>query len=188
MPAAETTQIPLGFEAPDFTLPDVRSGQNVGLKELRGDKATVVMFICNHCPYVKHVLPALVEFGRDYLGKGVQCIAISSNDVVHYPEDAPDKMRGLAQSMDFPFPYLFDETQEVARAYQAVCTPDFSIFDHELRCVYRGRMDGSRPGNDVVSDAADLRHAVDCMLAGKPVSDAQVPSLGCSIKWKQVRV
>ncbi|HRH58283.1 MAG TPA: thioredoxin family protein [Chitinophagales bacterium] len=184
MAATETIRIPLGFKAPDFTLLDTVSDKELSLKDLRGEKATVIMFICNHCPYVKHVNKQLVSLANDYLSKGVAFIAISSNDVVNYPKDNPELMKQTAIEENYPFPYLYDETQEVAKAYHAACTPDFSIFDKDLLCVYRGQLDDSRPKNDSVSDGKDIRAALDNILAGSPVNENQFPSMGCNIKWK----
>lgn len=185
MAATETIRIPLGFKAPDFSLPDTVSRKVVSLQELKGDKATVIMFICNHCPYVKHVNAQLVKLANDYMPKGIAFIAISSNDVENYPEDAPDLMKKVAEELHYPFPYLYDESQEVAKAYHAACTPDFSIFDKDLLCVYRGQLDDSRPKNESISDGKDIRAALDCLLAGKPLSTTQFPSMGCNIKWKK---
>jgi len=176
--------VPLGTLAPDFALPDVVSGQTVRLAEAKSDKATVVMFICNHCPYVKHVNSQLVALANDYQPKGVAFIAISSNDVENYPEDSPEKMKEVAETLGYPFPYLFDETQDVARAYDAACTPDFFIFDGQMKLVYRGQLDGSRPGNSVPVTGADVRAALDAVLAGQLPSPNQTPSMGCNIKWK----
>src|SRR5689334_16617490 len=145
--ATLSTMMPLGTKAPDFRLPDTVSGKTVSLDELKSEWATVVMFICNHCPYVKHIQEELVRLAADYRMQGVAFVAISSNDPVAYPEDAPEHMREVAEAFGYPFPYLFDESQEVARAYQAACTPDFYIFDRNLKCVYRGQLDDSRPGN-----------------------------------------
>jgi peroxiredoxin len=184
MAATETIRIPLGFSAPDFTLPDTVSGKVVSLQQLKGEKATVVMFICNHCPYVKHVNPQLGKMANEYIPQGISFIAISSNDILNYPEDAPDKMKEVVKQLQYPFPYLYDETQEVAKAYHAACTPDFSIFDSNLKCVYRGQLDDSRPKNNSVSDGKDIRAALDAILSGKEVNTNQVPSLGCNIKWK----
>ncbi|OJJ17086.1 thioredoxin family protein [marine bacterium AO1-C] len=184
MALTPTRQIPLGFTAPDFSLPDTVSGKTLSLDELASDKATVVMFICNHCPYVKHVNEGLVQLAQDYLLKGVAFIAISSNDVANYPEDSPARMTAMAKTLGYPFPYLYDETQEVAKAYSAECTPDFSIFDGDRKCVYRGQLDGSRPGSGTPVTGEDIRKALDAMLAGESVSAEQIPSVGCNIKWK----
>lgn len=180
-----STMVPLGTQAPDFTLPDTVSGKTMSLEELKSEQATVVMFICNHCPYVKHVQSQLVELANDYIPKGAAFIAISSNDIDGYPEDAPERMQEVALRDGFPFPYLYDESQEVAEAYDAACTPDFYIFDHEMKLVYRGQLDSSRPNSDVPVTGRDIRSALDNVLAGKPVDAQQVPSLGCNIKWKE---
>ncbi len=184
MAATETLQIPLGYRAPNFKLPDTVSGKTVTLDELKSDIATVVMFICNHCPYVKHINKALVKLANDYQPKGIKFIAISSNDVVKYPDDHPDLMKLNAQKEGYIFPYLYDETQEVAKKYFAACTPDFSIFDKDLLCVYRGQLDDSRPGNNIVPNGKDIRNALDAILSNQAVSDVQRPSIGCNIKWK----
>jgi peroxiredoxin len=184
MPAVETSSIPLGFKAPDFYLPDTISGKNLSLADLKGSKATVVMFICNHCPYVVHVKEQLVSLANDYQSKGISFIAISSNDVVKYPADSPENMKIFAEQNKFPFPYLYDETQEVARAYDAACTPDFSIFNKDLICIYRGQLDSSRPSNGKPVTGEDIRKFLDSVLSGKISEDHQIPSIGCSIKWK----
>ena len=184
MAAITTAQISLDFKAPDFRLTDTLSDKELSLEELKSDKATVIMFICNHCPYVKHVQEQLVKLANDYMGKGVAFIAINSNDAVNYPEDAPDKMKETGERFNFPFPYLYDETQDIARAYDAACTPDYNIFDGEMKCVYRGQLDDSRPGNDVPVTGSDIRAALDALLEGKAVNEEQKPSIGCSIKWK----
>jgi len=175
----------LGTEAPDFRLPDTVSGQIKSLKELKSTQATVIMFICNHCPFVKHVNDQLVALANDYHSQGVSFIAISSNDVENYPEDHPDKMKEYALALGYPFPYLYDESQQVAKAYKAACTPDFYIFDGDLKLAYRGQLDDSRPKSDIPVTGKDLRAALDDMLSGKPVSGGQKPSLGCNIKWKE---
>jgi peroxiredoxin len=174
----------LGTAAPDFALPDP-SGRLHRLSQYRESPALLLAFICNHCPYVKHVLPAFVTFAREYGSRGLTTLAISSNDVSAYPQDAPDEMARLAAALEFPFPYLYDESQAVALGYQAVCTPDFFLFDRSRRLVYRGQFDGSRPGNGVAVTGADLRNAVDALLAGRPVPAQQTPSVGCSMKWKK---
>jgi thiol-disulfide isomerase/thioredoxin len=182
---AETSKmIPLGTIAPSFTLHDSISGETKSLEELKSDLATVVMFICNHCPYVKHVNEQLVQLAQDYQPKGVSFVAISSNDPETYPDDAPDKMKEVGLELGYPFPYLFDETQEVAKAYSAACTPDTYIFDGDLKLVYRGQLDGARPGNQVPVTGEDVRSALDDILSGQPVDPVQKPSMGCSIKWK----
>lgn len=174
----------LGADAPAFELPDTVSGNKSTLQELRGDRATVVMFICNHCPFVMHVNNELVRLADDYTSKGVSFIAISSNDVMNYPDDSPENMKETALSLGYPFPYLYDETQKVAREYQAACTPDFFIYDRELKLVYRGQLDDSRPGNEIPVTGKDIRYALDCILNKKPVPQEQRPSIGCNIKWK----
>jgi thiol-disulfide isomerase/thioredoxin len=156
----------------------------MALQAVKSDMATVIMFICNHCPYVKHVSHELANLAKDYQAKGISFIAISSNDVETHPDDAPDKMKQTAHDWGLSFPYLYDETQEVAKAYQAACTPDFYIFDAELRCVYRGQLDDSRPNTDIPVTGKDLRAALDAILADEPVNPEQKPSMGCNIKWK----
>jgi len=175
----------LGTEAPDFKLPDTVSGQIKSLGELKSTQATVIMFICNHCPFVKHVNDQLVKLANDYQSQGVSFVAISSNDVENYPEDHPDKMKEYALALGYTFPYLYDESQAVAKAYKAACTPDFYIFDGDLKLVYRGQLDGSRPKNDIPVTGSDVRAALDNVLSGKPISAEQNPSLGCNIKWKE---
>lgn len=176
--------MPLDTKAPGFKLPSPVSGEALGLDELKSGKATVIMFICNHCPYVKHVQQALVDLANDYIPKGVSFIAINSNDVEKYPDDSPANMKAVAERLGYPFPYLFDETQETARAYGAACTPDFFVFDAGLGCVYRGQLDDSRPGNGKPVTGSDLRKALDSILGGDPVPQNQTPSIGCNIKWK----
>jgi peroxiredoxin len=179
-----SNMIPLGTTAPDFNLQDSISGEMKNLKELKSDLATVVMFICNHCPFVKHVQEQLVILADDYQSKGVAFIAISSNDIETHPDDSPERMKEVAQKFGYPFPYLYDETQEVAKTYHAACTPDFYIFDAEMKLVYRGQLDGSRPGNQIPVSGEDIRTALDNILTGVPVSPDQKPSIGCNIKWK----
>jgi peroxiredoxin len=178
-----STMLPLGTEAPPFSLPDV-NGQEVSLDDLAGGGGLLVMFLCNHCPFVKHVREELARFGREYQAKGLAIVAINSNDVDAHPDDHPDRMRDEVKQHGYTFPYLFDATQEVAKAYHAACTPDFFLFDGERRLVYRGRLDSSRPGNDVPVTGEDLRRAADAVLAGEPVPAEQKPSAGCNIKWK----
>jgi thiol-disulfide isomerase/thioredoxin len=185
MSLTPSNMLPLGTQAPDFELLDTVSGRRRSLTSLQSDVATVVMFICNHCPYVKHVNPELVRLAREYQPKGVRFIAISSNDAEHYPDDAPEAMQLVASQLDYPFPYLYDESQAVARSYQAACTPDFYVFDGGMKLVYRGRLDGSTPKNGVPLTGQDLRLALDAVLAGRPASTDQKPSMGCNIKWKQ---
>lgn len=184
MALKESNMLPLGTTAPSFTLFDTISGDRKRLEELRGEKATVIMFLCNHCPYVIHVNPELVRLAHDYRSRGVGFIAISSNDVMKYPEDSPDKMSIVAKVLQYPFPYLYDETQDVARAYDAACTPDLYLFDADLALVYRGRLDASRPNSGVPLTGADLRRAIDHVLEGSDVDPVQYPSAGCSMKWK----
>ena len=184
MTITPSAMLPLNTIAPDFQLLDAITGQKKSLGTLKGTHATVIMFICNHCPFVKHVQQELIRVTQDYQPKGIQFIAISSNDPEAYPEDSPENMAALAQESNYPFPYLFDETQEVAQAYQAACTPDFYVFDSQLRCVYRGQLDDARPGNDIPVTGKDLREALDNILTGHPISPHQKPSMGCNIKWK----
>ena len=179
-----STMMPLGTVAPAFTLLDVTTEEMKSLSELKSDTATVIVFMCNHCPYVKHIQEAFVELARSYMAKGIGFIAISSNDTDAYPEDSPEKMREVAKEYKYPFPYLFDETQHVAKAYQAACTPDFYIFDQGLRCVYRGQFDDARPGNTIPPTGQDIRRALDAILAGHAIDQEQKPSIGCNIKWK----
>jgi len=179
-----STMLPLGTPAPEFELIDVLSANVFSLAKNASDKATVIMFICNHCPYVKHINEQLVLLGNDYIPKGVQFIAINSNDAEQYPDDSPENMKKTAESLGFPFPYLFDETQEIAKAYHAACTPDFYIFDGDKKLVYRGQLDNSRPGNNLPVTGEDIRNALDSMLANQPITDEQKASLGCNIKWR----
>jgi thiol-disulfide isomerase/thioredoxin len=187
MAATPSTMQPLGTQAPDFSLLDTVSGKMISLQQLRSDIATVIMFICNHCPYVKHVQPELIRLGRDYGKQGVSFVAISSNDAIGYPDDGPERMKTVAIEQGYPFPYLYDETQQVARAYAAACTPDFYVFDQQLRLAYRGQLDASRPGSGRLSNGSDLRAALDALLAGSPVDPRQTPSIGCNIKWVKTR-
>jgi len=184
MALTESTMLDLGTTAPDFALTDAVSGKTVGLDDFLGKKALLVMFICTHCPYVKHINEGLAKPGRDYVGQPIGIVAISSNDVTSHPDDSPAGLKQQAKTFGFSFPYLYDETQEVAHAYKAACTPDFFLFDGELRLVYRGQFDSSRPGNGIPVTGEDLRDAIDTVLAGKPVSADQRPSIGCNIKWK----
>ncbi|OUM98557.1 MAG: alkyl hydroperoxide reductase [Paenibacillaceae bacterium ZCTH02-B3] len=185
MAATPSNMIPLGTVAGDFALTDAVSGKTMSLSELKSDVATVIVFMCNHCPYVRHIIDQLVQTANDYIPKGVRFVAINSNDAEQYPEDSPEEMKKWAGEKRFPFPYLFDATQEVAKAYGAACTPDFFVFDGNLRLVYRGQFDGSRPGSGVPVTGSDLRAALDCLLEGRPVPADQKPSLGCNIKWKK---
>ena len=181
--AIESTMLALGTSAPHFALPEPATGATVGLDDLAGP-ALVVTFACNHCPYVKHVADGLSALGRELADQGVAMVAISSNDVITYPQDGPDQMAVAARDWGWTFPYLYDETQNIARAYSAACTPDTFVFDGERRLVYRGQLDNSRPGNDLPVTAADVRAAVDAVLAGRPVDADQRPSIGCGIKWR----
>jgi peroxiredoxin len=184
MALTESTMLKLGTTAPDFALTDVVTGKVVHRDDARGQKALLVLFICAHCPYVKHIEKGLAALGKDYAGKGVSIVAISSNDAATHPDDDPAGLKKQAQTYGFVFPYLYDETQAVAHAYKAACTPDFFLFDSEFRLVYRGQFDSSRPGNGIPVSGEDLRAAIDTVLAGKPVPTDQRPSIGCNIKWK----
>jgi peroxiredoxin len=183
MARTPSNMLPLGTKAPEFGLPDTVSDSILNLQTLRGEKGTLIMFICNHCPFVKHVNPELVKLANDYSRKGIAFIAISSNDVANYPQDSPQLMKETALKEEYPFPYLYDETQEIARAFDAACTPDFYLFDEKLQLVYRGQLDDSRPGNGIPLSGADLRAAIDALLQGDPVNPDQKPSIGCNIKW-----
>ncbi len=183
MALTPSTMTPLGTPAPDFRLPDT-DGKFVSLQDFAGSPVLLVAFICNHCPYVKHVRSAFARLAREYQAKGVAVVGINSNDAAAYPDDSPSKMKEEKVAAGYTFPYLFDESQEAARAYRAACTPDFFVFDKERRLVYRGQMDASRPGNGKPSDGADLRAALDAVLAGRLPAPEQVPSIGCNIKWK----
>ena len=175
--------LPLGTAAPEFSLPDV-DGRTVSLSDFPDAPAVLVVFMCNHCPYVIHVADALARLAREYQERGVAVVGINANDVASYPDDAPDKMAKEAKHRGYTFPYLYDATQEVAKAYRAACTPDFYVFDKDRKLVYRGQMDSSRPGSDVPVTGDDLRAALDAVLGGEPVAENQKPSLGCNIKWK----
>ncbi len=182
--AVTSTMLPLGTEAPDFGLPDAVSGEIVSLASFAPAKALVVMFICNHCPYVKHVADQLVALGEEFAGTDVALVAISANDPVAYPDDAPEKLAAEAQERGYRFPYLFDATQEVAKAYTAACTPDFFVFGPDRTLVYRGRLDESRPGTSVPVTGAELRAAIEAVRNDQPVAEEQYPSMGCNIKWR----
>ncbi|MFG0284569.1 MAG: thioredoxin family protein [Phycisphaerales bacterium JB039] len=188
MPPAQSTLVPLGSVAPDFDLPDYSGNGRIGRQVAIGDFAEspllLAMFICNHCPFVLHVLPELARLGRDLAGKGFAIVAINPNDVERYPDDRPEKMTELAREHGLVFPYLFDRTQAVAMAYRAACTPDFFLYDAGRRLVYRGQLDDARPRSDEPVTGADLRRAIDLTLAGEPVPEPHRPSIGCSIKWK----
>lgn len=187
MALTPSTMLALGTKAPDFRLPDVVSGKTLSLATFADQQALLVMFICRHCPYVQHVKHELARLGRDYAGKDVGIVAISSNDVANYPDDAPDKLAAMAKELGFTFPFCYDESQETAKAYTAACTPDFFLFDAGRALVYRGQLDETRPGNNKPVTGKDLRAAIDTVLAGKPVSRDQQPSIGCNIKWKKGR-
>lgn len=184
MTLTASTMLPLGTKAPDFNLIDVISNTLKSLQDLAGSNATVIMFICNHCPFVKHVQHELVELANAYQNKNISFIAISSNDAEEYSEDGPDKMKVVAEKLHYPFPYLYDETQKVAKAYDAGCTPDLYVFDKNLALIYRGQLDDSRPGNSIPVTGEYLLLALDNVLAGKSVNTSQKPSMGCNIKWK----
>jgi len=179
----DSTMLPLGTQAPPFRLPDT-DGQMVSLEDTHGAAGLLVVFICNHCPYVKHIRHQLARFAREYQAKGLAIIAINSNDAERYPDDSPERMKEEKAAIGYAFPYLYDETQQVAHAYRAACTPDFFLFDADRELVYRGQFDSSRPGNNRPITGADLRAAADAVLAGEPVESQQIPSAGCNIKWK----
>lgn len=185
MSLTPSTMLPLGTTAPNFNLLDTVSGNMLSLSELKGEEGTVIMFICNHCPFVIHINEELVRITNDYRVTGFNFIAISSNDVSAYPQDGPDAMRVHATIESYPFPYLYDATQEVAKAYKAACTPDFYLFDSYLKLVYRGQLDDSRPGNGIPLSGRSLREAMDALLGNKQVPEPQKPSIGCNIKWKK---
>ena len=184
MSLTPSKMLPLGTIAPDFELINPVSSKQIRLSESKGEQGTVIMFICNHCPFVIHVNDELVKMANEYQEKGINFIAISSNDVKNYPEDAPDLMKQLARDIKYPFPYLYDETQEVAKKYAAACTPDIYVFDEDLKAVYHGQLDNSRPGNGKPVTGNDLRHSLHNLLENKVVSENQKPSMGCGIKWK----
>jgi peroxiredoxin len=186
MSLTPSNMLALGTSAPPFQLPDVVSGKTLTLDDFKTAKALVIMFICNHCPYVKHINQGLVQLANDYIGKGIQFAAISSNDIVSHPDDSPEQMKKTAHELNYPFPYLFDETQNVARAYDAACTPDFYIFNQSKILVYRGQFDDSRPSNQIPVTGKDIRLALDNLIVGKEISAQQRPSIGCNIKWKSV--
>jgi len=184
MARTPSTMVTLGTKAPHFLLPDTVSGKQLSLDDIKGETATMIMFICNHCPFVKHVNEELVKLGNDYKNKGVGFVAISSNDVINHPNDSSELMTLVAKELKYPFPYLYDESQETAKAYDAACTPDFFIYDKDLRLVYRGQLDDSRPGNEIPVTGEDIRYALDCLVNNEPVPQEQRPSIGCNIKWK----
>ncbi len=183
MARTPSNMLPLGTQAPEFSLEDVVTNTVVNLNAQKGDHGTMIMFICNHCPFVIHVNPMLVELAKTYQEKGIRFIAISSNDIQNYPQDAPHLMKQKAIEEGYSFPYLYDITQEVAKAYDAACTPDFYLFDKSLKLVYRGQLDDSRPGNGQPLDGSDLRKAMEALLNGAEINQVQKPSIGCNIKW-----
>lgn len=183
MALTPSTMLELGTSAPDFSLPDTE-GRTVGLEDFKDTQALLVAFVCNHCPYVKHIKEGFLAFAREYQPKGLGIVAISSNDVANYPDDSPEKMAEEVKEFNYPFPYLYDESQEVAKAYRAACTPDFFVFDKDRKLAYRGQFDDSRPKSDVPVTGKDMRAAVDAVLAGKEAPTDQKPSMGCNIKWK----
>lgn len=185
MSETPSTMLPLGTRAPQFHLLDVGSGKNLSLNDAKSNIATVIMFICNHCPYVRHIQPKLVDIAKNYQKKGISFVAINSNDVKNYPADSPSNMKKEIDIKGYTFPYLYDETQEVAKAYHAACTPDFYVFDKNLACVYRGRFDDSTPGNSNPVTGKELTRALDAILIGNPIDQNQKPSVGCNIKWKK---
>ena len=185
MAQTPSNMIPLGTQASNFYLLNTITGAHKSLNDLKGKKGTVILFICNHCPFVIHINSEIVKIANYYINLDINFIAISSNDIDIYPQDAPDKMKILAENENYPFPYLFDETQEIAKAYDAACTPDIYVFDSELKLVYRGQFDDSRPGNNIPITGSDLRYALDCLIENKPNERQQKPSIGCNIKWKK---
>ncbi len=184
MAQTPSNMLPLGTIAPDFTLLDTVSHKMLSLNNIKGTRATVVLFICNHCPFVIHVNEELVKLANDYGPKGIEFIAISSNDIENYPQDSPQLMQKKAMDLNYPFPYLYDETQNIAKAYDAACTPDNYVFNADLKLVYRGQLDASRPGNGIPVSGKDIRNALDCVLNDIKNSTVQKPSIGCNIKWK----
>lgn len=184
MARTPSNMIPLGTKAPHFELVDTKDNILKSLSSLKGEKATVIMFICNHCPFVIHVNPEISKLAKDYVDQGVNCIAISSNDIENYPQDCPELMQQVAAREDYIFPYLFDKDQKIAKSYDAACTPDFYLFNSDLELVYRGQLDSSRPENNKPLNGIDLRNAIDATLKNQKVSDNQYPSIGCNIKWK----
>ena len=183
MARTPSNMLPLGTIAPGFNLPDTITDKMVSLGLIKGVNGTLIMFICNHCPFVKHVNTTITQLATNYQAKGIAFIAISSNDVVNYPQDAPELMKQTALTENYSFPYLFDESQEVAKAYEAACTPDFYLFNNTLRLAYRGQLDDSRPGNGIPSTGLDLSNAMEALLNNKPINPVQKPSIGCNIKW-----
>ncbi len=184
MALTPTKKIPLGFFAPGFKLLNPVTNKFENLDDLKSEKVTVIIFMCNHCPYVIHVLDQLVQIANDYKLKGVSFIGINSNNTISHPQDSPDNMKKLVEEYNISFSYLFDESQKVAKAYDAACTPDFSVFNKDMKCVYRGQMDSSRPGNNEPVNGSDLREVIDLILNDQPILKEQIPSIGCNIKWK----
>ena len=184
MARTESNMLPLGTTAPDFYLLDTLDNTKKSLQDLRGINGTLVFFICNHCPFVIHINSELAQLAKDYISKGINCIAISSNDIVNYPQDRPELMKQNAIDNDFIFPYLYDETQNVAKAYDAACTPDFFLFNNQLKLVYTGQLDDSRPGNNIPVTGKDIRTALNALVKNETISTKQKPSMGCGIKWK----
>lgn len=184
MALTTSNELPLLTEAPDFYLPDTNGNHWKSLTDCRGEKGTLVMFICNHCPYVHHVLDEIIMIANDYRVQGIGFVAISSNDIENYPADSPENMAEFAYENNFHFPYLYDETQETAKVYQAACTPDFYLFNASNRLVYHGQLDDSRPGNNIPVSGSDLRSAIDSILYNRTINPKQKPSIGCNIKWK----
>ena len=184
MAKTPSKMISLGTKAYDFDLFDVISEENKNLNEVKGDTGTLIMFICNHCPYVKHINKTIVKLANEFINDGIKFVAISSNDIVNYPEDSPELMKLNANENKYIFPYLFDDTQDIAKKYDAACTPDFFLYDKELNLVYRGQLDNSRPGNGIECDGSDLKYAITCILNNKQNERTQKPSIGCNIKWK----
>lgn len=184
MARTESLMLPLGTSAPDFSLPNSVDGKTLSYQDAQGSKGTLVMFICNHCPFVKHIVTELTKLCHDYLAKGIGVVAINANDINNYPDDAPEHMAELAKTMQWQFPYLFDESQTTAKAYQAACTPDFFLFDKDRRLVYRGQFDGATPGNNIPVTGESLTAALDALLAGTAINPEQKPSVGCNIKWR----
>jgi peroxiredoxin len=184
MALTESTMMPLGTKAPDFQLRDTVSGETITLNKFANQKALLVIFMCYHCPFVQHVKEEIARIDKDYAGKGLGIVAISANDVETHPDDAPENLKAMAQELGFNFPFCYDETQEIAKAYTAACTPDFFLFDADRKLAYRGQLDDSRPNSDAPVNGKDLRAAIDAVLAGKGVGSDQKPSIGCNIKWK----
>ena len=184
MAQTASTMLPLGTPAPAFNLLEPATGRMVALADFQNAPAMLVIFMCNHCPFVKHIRNGLIQFVQEYQARGLAVVAVSANDVANYPDDSPAQMADEARTFGYPFPYLYDETQAVAKAYRAACTPDFFLFDADRKLVYRGQFDGSRPGNSIPVTGSDLRAATDAALAGRPVPSGQKPSIGCNIKWK----